>query len=76
MPFYHDVNEWYPVLGLVSDAKMSYDDGARAAEFSPEEIARINKAFEDFRAAQKLISERFGLAYNLDLMDLVKWRTT
>ncbi len=55
---YCDEDEWYPVLSLRVEGPRPYDDRP-AAEFSEDEIARIEKAFAEFDWAQALLHERF-----------------
>jgi hypothetical protein len=60
MTIYHyDVSEWYPVFSLLPATDRGYTD--KTAEFTDEEVARINAANEEFDATQQLIEEKFEL---------------
>ena len=60
MPLYgYDADEWYPVISIVKDAELAYND--ERAEFADEEVERIKLAFAEFRKVQELIREKFGM---------------
>jgi hypothetical protein len=57
--YYHDVDELYPVLGLVplTNRGGAYND--RTAEFTEAEAKRIDAAEKEFWQCQELLNERF-----------------
>lgn len=56
--FHCNAEEWFPMLQLV-DVQLF---GIEPANFTDEEVARINTAKAEFVACQRLIAERFGIA--------------
>lgn len=59
MIYFHDLTEWWPVILLVREGEDSYD-GKKTAEFTADEVARIEAAFKEFASVQDLLNERFG----------------